>query len=575
MGRWRFPVAVGSLCMALSMPALAIPGNAFGQTPEFRLPPAAEPDVRLQQLRPTGPLQPLPEVQVPEAALSRAPAGADQVRFVLAGLDLEGVTAYSTETLGAVYADRIGKEISLADVYEVAAEIQRLYRKDGYFLTRIIIPPQTAREGRLTIQVIEGYVSEVKIEGEIGPVRSLVKAYLQHLVHERPLKLKTLERYLLLAKDIPGLDVQGVLRPAPGLVGAAQLVAAVERKRFDALVVAGNMGSTFTGEWEVAGSFTANSFTCLGESVTLSGLLSDPAEGFSGDNENQKVIQFGGTFRPASNGLYFGLSASYGDSNPGDIISRFDFDSKKLLVTALGGYPVIRSRDLNFSVELGFDFINSDTDIFGDLKFSRDRLRVLHLTGIADFRDAWRGNTFLSLGLRQGLPLFDASESGDDLLSRADGTGVCTSLRGELWRLQPIAGHFALFGRFAGQYAFDDLLSDEEFDVGGTRFGRGYDPKELSGDHGVGFTAELQYTRAVEVPVLERFQLFGFYDVGEAWDRGTDFSASLASAGGGVRLWLARYFSLELQVAKPLTRESDRADGSRDPQVLFRAFARF
>ena len=112
-------------------------------------------------------------------------------------------------------------------------------------------------------------------------------------------------------------------------------------------------------------------------------------------------------------------------------------------------------------------------------------------------------------------------------------------------------------------------------------FGRGYDPKELSGDHGVGFTGELQYTRAVDIPYMERYQLFGFYDAGKIWVRDLPpglrdkDNATLASAGGGVRLWFAPDISMALQVAKPLNRDSQRSGGDREPQVLFRTTARF
>jgi hemolysin activation/secretion protein len=74
---------------------------------------------------------------------------------------------------------------------------------------------------------------------------------------------------------------------------------------------------------------------------------------------------------------------------------------------------------------------------------------------------------------------------------------------------------------------------------------------------------------------LERWQAFGFYDFGKVWDRGDEPDASLASAGGGLRGWLVRNISLEGLLAKPLTRDSQRSDGSRDVEALFRAFISF
>jgi hemolysin activation/secretion protein len=168
-----------------------------------------------------------------------------------------------------------------------------------------------------------------------------------------------------------------------------------------------------------------------------------------------------------------------------------------------------------------------------------------------------------------------ASEEGDEFLSRENGSGTFTSLQAAASRLQAITGPAAVFLSLAGQYSFDDLLSYEEFAVGGVRFGRGYDPKELTDDHGIGFTGELQLNWPTSLWLLQSYQLFAFYDFGKVWDRGSDESNSLSSAGGGVRLWAEHDTSISLQVAKPLTRDSLRADGTRDAQLLFRAVTRF
>jgi hemolysin activation/secretion protein len=518
-----------------------------------------------------------PPIVVPETAPTRAPTGAERVRFILQQVNIEGSTVFGPDVLRSFYEDRLGREISLDEVYAIANAVQARYRDEGYFLARAIVPAQEITDGRVRLVVLEGYISEVQVEGDVGPVANKIGAYLQDVVNRRPLKLEVLERALLLANDLPGVHVEGVLRPSPELSGAAQLVANAERKRFEGLALVDNFGSSFTGKWEGFGSVSANSFTSQGEQVTLSGLISNPPEDSS---DNQKVIQLNASFRPGSDGWYARTLFSYGDSQPTGVFREVDFDaidfeSDTLLLRIAGGYPIIRSRNRNLTAEVGFDFINSDTDFLGGETFSRDRLRVLYASATADFRDAWRGASAASLELRQGIPVFDASRSGDAFLSRADGTGVFTAIGGSVSRLQALIGDFALFGILAGQYAFDPLLADEEFDLGGVRFGRGYDSGEVSGDHGVGFTGELQYTRELGLEYMNRYQVFAFYDVGKVWQRDVGDSESLASTGGGVRLWPTPWLSLEFLAAKPLTLGSQRADGERDPQILFRAYGQF
>jgi len=560
--------------LAAMLLLLAGPVNERAQAQPAVLPPAAEPDIRLEQM-PAERAAPPPPIEVPASAPSRAPSGADKIRFILTGIEVEGVTAFPLEVIHRLYADSIGTELSLAQVYDIAAAIQRLYRDADYFLTRVILPPQTTTEGRLTIKVIEGFVSDIQLEGAPGPVKEKALAYLENIKKERPLRLKTLQRYLLLTRDLPGIKTKGILRPAPEQIGAAQLIVSLERVPVDAAVLFDNLGSSFTGEWELTGSSSFNSFSSMGERFTLTGLLSDPWKGLSESSENQKVVQMSTSVRPGSQGAYVNLIASYGKSNPGGDISDFEFDSKKLLVSIVGGYPLILSQDRSLKLELGFDYSNSDTDIYRDVTYSKDRLRVLHLSAYADFFDRWRGFTTAALQLRQGLPIFNASEAGDPFLSRADGVGDFTSVRAEVSRWQPVIGNFSFYGTLAAQYAFDDLLSDEEFDIGGLRFGRGYNPKEVSGDNGIGFTGELRYNVMLDGDYLDNLQVFGFYDGGSVHDRETSESTFIASAGGGVRVWLLNNISADLQVAKPLNHDSERAGDGRNPEILFRATAHF
>lgn len=558
-------------CLALWAVLMVLPAQA--QVGGLRLPKAAETEIRPPQLSP--PEQPLAPgaVQVPESAPTRAPAGAEQVKFVLTGLDVEGVTAYSKEAVDKFYSGMVGKQISLADIYGVAEEIQRVYRKDGYFLARVIIPAQTSTEGRLRIKVFEGYINEVVVEGNVGSSGNLIKSYLQGITRERPLTLKTLERYLLLANDIPGMSVKGTLRPAADVIAAAQLIATVERNPWSGMFTLDNLGSSFTGVWETSASASLNSITPYGDQWTIGALASDPFSGYSGSI--QKVFQGRVSFRPWSSGFYLRGAASWGESNPGGTIAVLDVVNNKVLFNMGAGYPIIRSRDLNLFAELGFDYINSDTDIFSNTAFSRDRLRVLSLSIFGDSRDSLRGANFWNLAIRQGLPILEASKPEDELISRQGGSGTFMTANLQLSRTQKVYGDFDLLLKAAGQYAFSNTLSDEQFGIGGYQFGRGFNLNEITGDHGIGFTTELQYTRQLDYRYFDHFQLFTFYDVGRVWDRTTDDTVALASGGGGVRAWFPRGFALELAIAKPLIHVSQRADGTREAQILFRTFAQF
>ena len=76
------------------------------------------------------------------------------------------------------------------------------------------------------------------------------------------------------------------------------------------------------------------------------------------------------------------------------------------------------------------------------------------------------------------------------------------------------------------------------------------------GDDALAGAVELRYGHPVEWGPVRAFQLYTFYDVGEVWNHDPGNAvrrASLASAGGGVRLTCEQDISLAVEIARPLT----------------------
>lgn len=501
-----------------------------------------------------------------------APVGGG-LRFVLEGVLIEGATLYPEERLLAPFQPLIGKLVTISDVWRVAREIETLYREDGWFLTRAIVPAQTVRDGRIRVRIIEGFVEQVRIEGDVGDAAILIEETLRPVTEQRPLSLATLERALLLVNDIPGISASGLLRPAAQQVGAAELVVVTERKPFDASLVVDNFGDDFTGRGQLSMGVGSNAWTRFGERVGIIGFITDP-----GADRNQWVGQIATSWRFGGDGLALETVYSYGRSKPGGDVRQFNFDSKTTLVGVAFAYPFVRSRSFSLLGRVGIETIDTDTDadkdFFPDGEFSRDKLRVLTVGSEIEVRDPLNGANSIAAGLRQGLPILDATRRDDQNKSREDGTGQATVLRAGVARTQPLPLNFSLYTNVAGQYAFTELLANEEFTLGGTRFGRGYDFDELSGDNGIGGTAEVRYSLPLGLPYLEAVQVFSFFEGGRIWNSGDGLDGSLASTGGGIRIFPIGKLLLELQAAQPLTHDSQRANGSRDPQFLFRAVGR-
>jgi hemolysin activation/secretion protein len=184
----------------------------------------------------------------------------------------------------------------------------------------------------------------------------------------------------------------------------------------------------------------------------------------------------------------------------------------------------------------------------------------------------------IEVELSQGLNIFDESKTGAPDLSRAGGHSDFTLLYGEATRIQSLFDSASLALSASGQVAGSPLLVPVQFGLGGSRFGRGYEPSELTGDDGIAGSLEGRYDLAAMSDTFGRPQLYAFYDVGEIWNRaaalGTPPKESLASAGGGIRFTFLRYFEVDLELAKPLTRPV-ASRGNKDIRPLFNISTRF
>ena len=77
----------------------------------------------------------IPEEEIPEGA-SRITLRVQKVIFTHGHV-------YDEPRLQALAAPYIGRDIPLSDLYKLAEDVTRLYREDGYLLSRAIIPPQS------------------------------------------------------------------------------------------------------------------------------------------------------------------------------------------------------------------------------------------------------------------------------------------------------------------------------------------------------------------------------------------------------------------------------------------------
>lgn len=560
--------SIPSVSLALALALLA--GVAHAQVPGSAEPGRIEDRFRVPPTPQSAPpiLVPAPDVVVP-------PEQASLTRFTLAGVVVEGAAVYGQAEFEPLYRSLLGREVSLLDIYNLRDAITAKYRADGFILSQAIIPPQEITGGIVRIQVVEGYIGDVKIEGEVGDRRGLIPRIARKVMDSRPLRLADLERSVLLISDLPGIEVNTVLRPSPDRPGAADLIVIVRRRAVGASFTADNRGSVAIGPEQFSIGLEANSLLGLNEQTAIQFAT-------AAQTDELRYVSVRHDEILNADGLRLSLTGSVSRSRAGGALAPLDPLGRGETWGVRLAAPVIRSRSETLIVGAGLSWLNSSTDLL-DVRFSEDRVRFITLDASYDFADTAFGDarpavTLLRVGFSQGLDILDATETGSPSLSRINGVSDFTKLNFEALRIQSIAPRFSLAVSAAGQIASDPLLSSQQFGLGGARFGRGYEPSELTGDQGAGLGLEARYSPPLRWPIIGSPQFYGFYEAGVVWLKsplvGEPERQSLASAGVGFRFFIGRMFTAEFELAKPLTR-AIASRGDKDLRPIFAISTRF
>jgi hemolysin activation/secretion protein len=561
--RALFIAALAAALFPLSASAQAIRG---GDLPGRERERFVEPPPPLAQ--PRGPTITLPS--------TAPPSGAEKLTVRIRDICIKGGTVYTKEELAPLYADMIGHDVPVTALYDLAKRITAKYGSDGYVLSRAIVPPQSLSPhgAQPCLKIIEGYIDNVEWPAAVAGYRDFFTEYTAKITAQRPANIRTIERYLLLAGDLPGLHFNASLKPSKTHEGASTLVVEVVVKPLDLYGRLDNRGTPSRGPNEYLLGASINNLLHQHESLTLNWANTLP--------HTQELEYASASYRQVltAEGLFAFVNASYGFGHPGtELLRILDFRTASTLVEAGLASPVIRSREKNLTLSALFFMSDnvSDTSILSP--FQEDRLRGFRFKADGDWADRFLGINQVNLTYSQGFHGLGSTENADLSAtavnspppSRLTGRVDFEKIEATLSRTQPIYGRFSAFGSIYGQYAFTPLLVPEQCGYGGRFFGRAYDPSELLGDHCLEGVVELRYDVPKFAPSIDQVQLYTFADYGRLWILapapndllfGTPGNFTAASAGFGARLAVLGHYTADLSVAKAI-------EGTRDDTRLF------
>jgi len=513
---------------------------------------------------------PAPRLSI-KGGIERSPCPLDDPQYADIKVNLTevmfgGLKEVTPADLDETWKPLAGTPQPISVLCEIRDAAGTILRNKGY-LAAVQVPTQKIENGQVRMEVLYGRITAIRARGETQGAERKLEQYLSALTEAEVFNQQVAERYLLLARDLPGYNVQLTLKPAG--TGAGDLIGEVSvlREPYAVDLTVQNLSSEATGRF--GGQIRAQFFglTGMGDATSVSYYATS-------DFSEQHILQGSHEFRPGRHGLVVGGQFTYAWTRPSiaGLPAGVNVDARTLYASLYARYPVQRSQGRNLWVAGGFDMVNQDVDLIGPL--TRDKLRVLWARFDFDavdtdsIRPQWRYAS--SFEVRQGLNILDATKGCVGAAcalrvptSRFDGSPGATVVRGQS-EYERVLGKFSIVVAPRGQYAFKPLLSFEEFSAGNFTIGRGYDPGDLIGDNAIGTAVEL---RGPRLPVTAdrkvRLQPFAYADAALVWNKGVPGSQRLTSVGGGIRGDIGSRFRLEATLAVPLekvglqTRRSD------------------
>jgi len=517
-------------------------------------------------------------------AMAQAPQDPGGVLLEIKRFVVEGdPNPLSQQETDAILVRHLGTHKSLDTIEAAARALEDAMREKGYSFHRVIVPAQRPAAGELRLRVLRFSLAQVTVTGNQHFTAENILRALPELKPGASPDVGELSRQLALGNDHPAKRL------------SIQIKESQQRDHLDAEVRVRDVPSmqTFIGltghTRDHDNTINRNTgYTRLTIGHQQSNLFErDHAATIAyttSPDHIDKVTQIGAFYWLPLYGYHTTLNAywTYSDVDTGSVgVGGQSFD-----VTGRGEFwglratyalPKLGLASQNVSLALDDRYFKSDVGFLGQLlPSSVVSSRPLSLRYALHYEQAG-GSIGGHVEYVHNLGGGRADSDVQYLNARLPG-GASPNWNAYRYGIDasyPLASSWSVIGRFRGQYTDDPLIPGEQFGVGGPGSVRGLRDREVTGDRGYTFTAE------VHAPVLYAdIAPFAFFDYG--WRKhvapvpGVAVSDSASSIGLGVKWNWQRKLELNASLARVMDGVSATGGTPQGHVKLdFSAFYRF
>ncbi len=487
--------------------------------------------------------------------------------FKVEAFRYQGSTIYSNARLDEITAisDLQNRELSLPELLQAVSKITNQYVEDGYLTTGAYLPleenpPEALDTGIVTIQILEGSLEAINIQG----LNRLRDRYIRSRLNrgaQAPLnQAELLDSLQLLQLDplIESLSAELATGTRPGT--SILNVEIREAPSFSLNLSTDNNRSPSVGSWRRSPGVSEGNLLGFGDRISVDYTNTEGSDKFEASYEIPLNAKDG------TLSLRFSTSANRIIEEPFDSI---DIRSPSKLYEISYRQPLILEPEEELALGLTTTHQESETTLLGipfpELSSGADEAGQTQVSALRFFQDYRRQAEQSVLALRSqfsfGLDVLDANISTD---GTPDSRFFAWRGQGQYVRLT--APDTLLLIRSDLQLADQHLLPLEQFGLGGQQTVRGYRQDALITDNGALLSVEYRY------PLFRHdgsdgsqgiLQLTPFLDAGIGWNASDNPEKpddnTLIGAGLGLLWQQGDTLSIRVDYGIPITEgPSDR-----------------
>ncbi len=513
-------------------------------------------------------------VVVMVAAVNASRAAEEAQRFYIREYRVDGAKKLKQlEVEEAVYPF-MGPGRTPDDVERARQALEKAYHDKGWQAASVGIPQQDPRRGVIRLEVLEGKVGRLRVNGAKWFLPSRIKQELPSVAEGGVPDLNQIGKEMVAANRLADRRITPELRPGaePGTVDIDLNVE--DKMPLHGSLEINNRYSDNTTPLRINAALSYANLFQLGhtlgtniqvapentnDSLVFSGYyLARVSDGVSlmlqGTKQNSDVSTLGGA-AVAGRGEIFGLRAMFDLPTTPKFYQTFSLgiDYKNLQENTVIGSSTLAAPIIYYP--LGVDY-------------SASWMADKHFTQF---------NTGLGLQFR-GM----GSDRADYDNKRYNADGSYLLMHADVAHTHDLTGGAQVFAKVQGQLADQPLVNSEQIAAGGLESVRGYLEATSLGDNGVFGTVELRSPSPIGKPdpagnAADELRIYAFWDAALVgiYDAlpGQKPRSGLTSVGIGSRLRLQNHFHASADLALPLIEQPGTDDGGL--RVTFRGWADF